>query len=279
MHRLKFFSLFVYLLLATACSNKFFYNQLDWLIPWYVDDYVDLTFVQKEDLDKQVDMLLRWHRGEELTRYITILEHIERDVDNEVAVETVEKWFNEVLVAAKRVQETILPSAIELGEGLSEAQMEEFVNNLWHRHKELEEEYLGRSNEEYIEDNYDNLHDKLSKYVGKLSARQKERLKEAASNMQRFDQLWLADRKDWLEKIEGLLNRQPGWQQATITAFEARESLQPKRFKQYLSHNTNIINEAIADVLNDLSKKQRGRLFTEIAEIKSDFQIIIASAE
>ena len=75
MYRIQFLLLLFCLFLGTACSNKFFYNQLDWLIPWYVDDYVDLTLVQKENLDKQVEMLLQWHRGEELSQgYIAILD-------------------------------------------------------------------------------------------------------------------------------------------------------------------------------------------------------------
>ncbi len=279
MFRIRNLIMIVLLILSTACSNKFFYNQLDWLIPWYVDDYVDLTFVQKENLDKQVEMLLQWHRGEELSRYIEILNHIENDVTEDVSVDTVKLWFDVVLFAAKRIEINILPSAIELGEKLSEEQMAEFVTNLWDRQAELEEEYLSRNNEEYIEDNYENLSDNLAKYVGRLSDTQKERLNTAASTMQRFDKVWLEDRRAWLEKIEGLMKREQGWQQATIDAFAVRAGQQPKRFKQYLSYNTNIINEAIADVLNELSDKQRGKLLVEIADIRNDFRVIIASAE
>ncbi|MFT5451811.1 MAG: hypothetical protein ACI9N9_001297 [Enterobacterales bacterium] len=279
MFRIRLFILVVLLILGTACSNKFFYNQLDWLIPWYVDDYVDLTFVQKENLDKQVEMLLQWHRGEELSHYIEILNYIEKDVTEDVTVATVKNWFDVVLIAAKRVQINILPSAIKLGEKLTEEQMAEFVKNLWVRQAELEEEYLSRSNEEYIENNYESLTDNLGKYVGRLSDAQKQRLNKAARSMQRFDHVWLEDRSTWLEKVEDLMKREQGWQQDTIDAFAKRGAQQPKRFKQYLSYNTSIINEAIADVINQLSDKQRGKLLVEIAEIKNDFRVIIASAE
>ena len=279
MYRIQFLLLLFCLFLGTACSNKFFYNQLDWLIPWYVDDYVDLTLVQKENLDKQVEMLLQWHRGEELSHYIAILNHIEKDVTEYVTVETVKNWSDAVLISAERVQVNILPLAIELGEELTEEQMAEFVKNLWDRQAELEEEYLSRSNEEYIEDNYESLTDNLGKYVGRLSDAQKERLNKAANTMQRFDHVWLEDRRSWLEKLEGLMKREQGWQQATIDAFALRGKQQPKRFKQYLSYNTTIIHQSIADVINQLSDKQRGKLLVEIAEIKNDFRVIIASAE
>ena len=229
--------------------------------------------------DVQVEMLLQWHRGEELKGYIEILDRIEKDLTDNVTLETVQNWFDVVFIAAKRIQINILPSAIELGEELTEEQMSEFVKNLWERQAELEDEYLSRSNEEYIEENFESLANNLGKYVGRLSDTQKERLNKAASSMQRFDHVWLKDRRAWLEKVEDLMKREQGWQQATIDAFALRGEQQPKRFKQYLIYNTNIINEAIADVINQLSDKQRGKLLTEIAAIRNDFRMIIASAE
>lgn len=279
MHPVRFLLLVIVLLLGTACSNKFIYEQLDWLIPWYVDDYVDLTLVQKESLDKQVEILLQWHRGEELSNYVEILDNIENDLAGDVNAQTVQHWFDQVLIAAKRVQGNILSSAIELGDDLTEEQMAEFVENLWDRQAELEKEYLARSNEEYIEDNYENLTDNLGKYVGRLNTGQKQRLNSAARALQRFDHVWLKDRRAWLKQVEKLMEREQGWQQDIWEAFASRESQQPKLFKQYLSYNTNIINQAIADVINQLSDKQRKRLFSEINDFKDDFRMIIASSE
>lgn len=265
--------------LVSGCSNKFIYNQLDWLIPWYVDDYVDLTLVQEEDLDEQVDRLLRWHRSEEISRYIEILGSIEQDLSKPITKKIVQKWFDDVLLSAKRIQTNILPSAIKLGEGLSDEQVADFVSNLWERQIELEEEYLSRSNEEYIEDNADKLIDNLSDYIGRLNTGQKDLIKLAVRSMQRFDHVWLGDRRQWLEKIEALLKRKPGWQQAMIEAFALREEQQPKIFKQYLAYNKNIINQAIADVMNQLSEQQQEKLHTEITDLRDEFEVIIATAD
>jgi hypothetical protein len=269
MYRISF--LLLVACLCTGCNNKFIYNQLDWLIPWYVDDYVDLTAVQKDTLDDKVDALLRWHRTEELHRYIEILGSIEQDLSKPVTKETVQKWFDDVLVSAKRIQKTILPSALKLGEGLSDKQIAELVSNLWERQDELEEEY--------IEENYDDISENLIKYVGRLNLAQKNALSKATRSMQRFDHVWLADSRQWLGKIEALLKREPGWQQAMIEAFALREGQQPKRFKQYLAYNKNIINQAIADVMNNLTDKQRERLHVEIADLRDDVQVIIARVE
>ena len=38
-------------ILLTGCSSKFAYNNIDWLMYWYIDDYVELDKSQKSLLD------------------------------------------------------------------------------------------------------------------------------------------------------------------------------------------------------------------------------------
>ena len=33
---------------VTGCSSKFAYNNLDWLVYWYVDDYIEFSDQQEE---------------------------------------------------------------------------------------------------------------------------------------------------------------------------------------------------------------------------------------
>ena len=57
------------LLTQVGCSStSFFYNRLDTLINWYVDDYVTLTRDQRAEFENQLNELLTWHRREELPR-------------------------------------------------------------------------------------------------------------------------------------------------------------------------------------------------------------------
>ena len=56
------------MLFLSACTSGFVYNRLDWLIPWYVDGYVDLTRAQRDVLRAQLEPRLAWDREEELAR-------------------------------------------------------------------------------------------------------------------------------------------------------------------------------------------------------------------
>ena len=69
-------------LLLQGCSIKFWYNRLDWVVPWYVDDYVELSGQQEEQLEKLMLLKTEWHRKNELPRYIAWLDSLDKDIRN-----------------------------------------------------------------------------------------------------------------------------------------------------------------------------------------------------
>jgi hypothetical protein len=275
----KAVSLVICLLLLQACSNTFIYNQLDWLIPWYVDDYVDLTRVQKKDLKAGLKSTLRWHRAEELASYILIINRIEEDLQRPVTGATVQSWANQALAAWERVEARMLPLAFELGADLSDQQMRGFIDKLWEQQEEFEEEYLERDDLEYIEDGYEALEENSRDFLGRLSPEQKQLLQLAAESLRRFDYAWLEERRAWLEELQGYLKREPGWQQAILDAIEVREQARDTRYSEAYLYNQGIINGAIAGALNLRSDKQSARLQRALDGFREDLNTLIAQAD
>jgi len=260
-----------------GCTTSFTYNQLDWLIPWYVDGYVDLTRDQKKTLRDELEPFLAWHRNEELESYIEILDDIEAGIAAPLTAAHVLTWIEEIVAAAERTELTMLYVGLQFGGTLSDAQIQEFVDSLWERQREYEEEFLRRTEEEYVSDNYDNLKDFLSKFTGRLSAAQKDLLREATTKLCRFDRPWLADSEDWLLELEPLLQRKPGWQAGVESAFLARKANRSPEFRSCIDNNYAVISQAVADVLNQASEAQRNRLVREIEDYRVQFQRIIQS--
>ena len=212
------------LVLLAGCTNAWFYDQLDWLVPWYVEDYVDLTREQNRNLKEQLVPLLDWHRKEELAEYLALLERVEADLQQPLSAEVIESWIEAATVALNRLELRVLPLAFDLGDQLSDEQMQEFLDKLWERQTELETEYLARTDEEYVEESYENFEDNMTQFLGRLSDAQKQRLQEAAASLTRFDAAWLADRKTWLEMLQAILQeRAPGWHQQIRDALASRE--------------------------------------------------------
>jgi len=64
--------------LTMGCSSTtFFYNRLDFILPWYVNDYADLNREQNNYLDELLDSFLQWHRTRELPCYLVLLDEVE----------------------------------------------------------------------------------------------------------------------------------------------------------------------------------------------------------
>lgn len=264
-------------LLLGGCSTSFTYNHLDWLIPWYVDDYVDLSRDQKQFLKGELAPILEWHREEELVRYIAILDQVENDLTHKVTAETVNSWVEEVFAASERVEGSMLQVALEFSSKLSDEQMQEFAATLWKEYKEYQEEYLPRSEEEYIEENANNLEDLLKRFIGRLSTEQKQQMQLAARSMQRFDAVWLEDRKDWLETLQPLLQRPQGWQNAVLMAHANRAENRPPQYQQIFDYNINVVTRAVANVLNEMSDKQHEHVLKEIESLRAKIRKLTGS--
>ena len=200
----------LFLLLAAgslaACTASFTYNRLDWLIPWYVDGYVDLDREQRRLLRQQLAPPLEWHREEELARYVALLDRIEADLAdtdanaNAIAdASMVRSWVDEVLEAAMRVERSMMSVALEFGGNISDEQMREFVGSLRERQREYEDEFLERSDAEYADDTCENLTDLLERFLGRLSPGQQAALRQASDRLQRFDAPWLEERRKQLD--------------------------------------------------------------------------------
>jgi hypothetical protein len=264
-------------LLLAGCTATFTYNRLDWLIPWYVDGYVDLSREQRRILEDQLEPLLKWHREEELVRYAAVLERIERELGSPVTASAVQAWIDEITAALERTETSMLSLALDFSETLSDEQMAEFAANLWQRQRDYEEEFLGRSEEEYRRDSYDSLADFLRRFTGPLQSAQKERLQAAAGSLLRFDSAWLEERALWLKTLEPLLQREAGWQQRVQAAYAARKDQRTPRYREYLAHNLGVISAALADVLNQLDSKQRKAMAREFDDLRSRLRELAAA--
>ena len=91
-------------------------------------------------------------REEELARYDQWLAEIEAGIGTPVSQRQVRGWIEEVIAAAERIEESMLQVAVDFGATVSDGQMEEFIDNLWEKQREYEDEFLSRSDQEYVDD-------------------------------------------------------------------------------------------------------------------------------
>jgi hypothetical protein len=267
------------LCLAGCSGTTFVYNRLDTILPWYVDDYVQLSSPQEQQLDSSLRPFLRWHRQQELPRYVGILDEIDASLARPVTSREIGAIYSGVEVAWLRLEEQALDWLLELGATLSDAQVQEFLDYLWDKQQEYEAEYLTRTGPEYLEESYESFADSIGDYLGRLTPQQRERLEEACGDLERSDAIWLQERAAWLERLAVVLQRQPGWQQQVRDMLARRSETLSPRYQQVYEHNLEVILGAVADVLNSRTDKQDRHLRQKLAGLREDLQTLIAQGE
>lgn len=272
--------LIVAVLLLSACSSTtFVYNRLDVIAPWYVDDYVELDSAQDQQLDALLEPFLAWHRLEELPRYIELLAGMEATLDQSISAADLAAVYDEAVRAWVRLQDQSLSWMLELGAGLSDQQMADFIANLQERQEEFEEEYLPRSDAKFRSESYDSFLDSMQDYLGRLDREQRNRLREASASLKRSDGIWLEERAVWLERLSLMLQRQPGWQQQVREAIDKRGETTSARYQETFDHNLAVVLNAVADVLNSRTDKQDRRLRAELLDLREDLETLVAQGQ
>ncbi len=114
----------------SACSGtSLVYNRLDFLLPWYVDDYAELNQAQKAYLDELLAPFLTWHRNQELPNYVKILEIIEDRSQATARRPPVSRLFLPNLRQAwLRLEGEALDWLLDLGAHLSDEQIAGFLD-------------------------------------------------------------------------------------------------------------------------------------------------------
>lgn len=280
MYRVCKVHLLLALLVLGGCSSTtFVYNRLDFLLPWYLDDYVELNTVQDRFLDDQLQPFLAWHRDLELPLYLQILDDIDRRLDRQLTVDDIAAISLEFEDAWFRLEGRALDWLLALGERLTEEQVQEFLAALWEQQEKYEKKYLKRSDQEYRRDSYDSLVDNLQDYLGRLDKDQKQALENASEQLMRSDGIWLRERASWVQRMEGFMRREPGWQQAVRDSIKRRSETVAADYVELYEHNLGVIYAALAEVLNSRTEKQDSRLRKKIADLREDLQTLVAQGQ
>ena len=278
--RSRFWVLGLLLVFLVGCSStRFAYNRLDFLVPWYLGDYVSLDRDQGRLLKAELQPFLDWHRQQELPRYIALLDRVESKLDQQLTAADVVLLAEEAEVAIYRLQDRALDWMLALGEELRDEQMAEFIAGLQEQQAEYEEKYLERDDAEFRGDSCERLEDNARKYIGRLQREQKAGLAAACDDMRRSDGLWLEARAQWVTRLELILQREPGWQEDLREALVQRGETVSADYRSTYDHNARVIQLAVAELLNSRSERQEAHLRRELGKLRRDLAALVEQAE
>lgn len=271
---LKKFSLIILIFLTGCSSTTFVYNRIDFLLPWYLASYVDLSRDQKQYLDELLIPFFSWHRHEELPRYAEIINSVEEILDSEVKVENITLITQDVEESWFRLEDELLLWILPLTKDLSDEQINNFLQVMQTKTIESENRYLKRNDQVYQKHNYNRLRKNLRRFIGTMSKEQLDLVKIASKSMRRVDTEWVQNRKKLVANLGSILQRKESWEKRFISITH-RDDLVSKNYRDNYAYNIDITNHLIAAILNTRTEKQDKKLRAQLKRYRTDIETLI----
>lgn len=278
MKKSLFIILAITLLCCSGCSRVTIgYNHADWYLRYRINDYTSFNDGQRDEIHREVDLYMRWHRKIALPEYTRFLQdfHDVIQQDRRVPAEDIARIKGDSYRLYKiTVAPFILPAA-RLLNTLDSRQIEELGNTLADQNLEQKEESLGGSDQENLDLRAERTVDFVEELVGNLSGEQEDRIREMSLRLPFATRHFIEHREANQAGLIALLNNHAG--EEKIAAFlwlwlNAPEATRTPQQQQVIQSYDSATDEMTASIYALLTDRQKNRLRKKIMSLIEDFQ-------
>jgi hypothetical protein len=258
-----------------ACSRMgLAYRNLDVIIPWTLSDYLDMNGEQKSWLDERLKEHLSWHCTTQLPGYLDWLDRLQTMIEsNQVTDAALQARAQEAEQAIAETAREIVPSAIELLQGLDDKQVAEMNEAFAKDRRKRQEEYLKPSLEQQVSQRGARMEKRLNDWLGPLSTAQQQRVTAWSNALGDQNTQWLANRVHWQKQLSAAVAQRQSaeFPQRIETLLVNRESLWTPAYRQAFARTEAQARSLFVDLMAQSTPSQRERLLKKIEGVRKDF--------
>ncbi|MDL2184276.1 DUF6279 family lipoprotein [Pseudomonas sp. ChxA] len=279
LRRLKLLVVLLTLSLVLAGCNRvgLAYRNLDVIIPWTLNDYLDMNAGQKSWFNDTLKEHLAWHCTTQLPGYLGWLDRLQQMVDNnQVTDAALQARTVEANQAIAEVAREITPSAIQLLQGLDDQQVKDMVDALAKDLRKRQDEYLKPPLAQQIKERAERMSKRLDAWMGPLSASQQNRVTAWSIALGEQNQEWIGNRAHWQAQfIDALQQRHSAdFPQKIQQLLVDRESLWTPQYRTAYAQTEAAARGLIIDLMAESTQQQRLKLTQKINGVRSDFKAL-----
>ncbi|MBW2409082.1 MAG: hypothetical protein JRF72_04725 [Deltaproteobacteria bacterium] len=268
-------SIFIAVMLVFSCGPGFIYPHLDWLIPWYIDDYISLNSNQSSMLKSRLMQQLDWHCRTQLSAYAEYLRDIAADFEkSSVTYATLESHFARLLKHWRDLMRQIAPDVADILITATDGQIEELFSNLEKENQELRAEYLEPPAGELLEIRRKKMIKRLDYWISSLTLEQKQAAKDWNLQLQPISEEWLQNRERFQVDLRRLLDRRAdadNFRQTLSDMLIYPERSRSAEYQKKLEYNTAVTLKFIIAVDRLMTPGQRKKLVQRLNDLAEDF--------
>lgn len=263
------------LLIAGCSATRLLYNQLDWLVVWYLNDYFSLSDEQRDDLRDTVERHLAWHRQSQLPKYAEFCRELDRQWAQGASIELIEQRYEELIEYWDALFEHAMPDIADFLLALTDEQIDEFVERVEENNQEMLEEYSGETFEERLKNRQKAIIKTTERLVGRLNDNQKGVIRQYVMSLHDNSEEWVEGRRVWQTRFTELLRERP----ADFADRLSRLMIDPNQFdnvdyRAKVEENKQLIFDMYEVLLSSLTDKQRATLSKRLNRYARDFEML-----
>lgn len=259
---------------AAGCTH-FFYNRLDTLAAWYIQDLVSLDDQQRSDVRSWLESTLQWHRSSELTRYAKFLRTLAGTAMQPGNTTTYENIETQIEQFGSRLVEQAAPDAARLLMRLTPEQLEEFETNLAEKSRERNEENLkaladGKWHEKRAKD----IEKQLKRWTGSVTKEQQQLIARQSTRFDSTTADWLESQARWRQAMFGALKKRfaagqspAAVEERILALLRTPENQWTRAYQTKAAQNRQQSLAVLAALDASLTPEQRSHLQRELTEL------------
>lgn len=253
-------------ILTSACSIKTLYNQLDSLIPSYLEDMVSLDDVLEKNIEQRIQFLINWHRTTQLKEYADWLRTLQQDVNTHLTdkklfqhIAIVERFWKSLLQKVYKELADFLPS-------LNSEQRKELFASMTAKNQDFRDDYIEINEKKRVDSNTERMLENYENWLGDLTEEQKKDIIQIAKEMRSVAPLRLQQRLLWQQSIQKILegNEANSFKSERLrTFFAGFEKTKSTEMKKREAMNRRIMVRLTLNVVHGLTPDQKAYFISQ----------------
>ena len=263
------------LLVINGCSStRFFYSQLDWLIPTYVGNYVSLDDDQTTLLDQRLESLLSWHCSVQLPRYAEWFQRFaEEAAAKRLDYRQLDRFYQQLSVFWFSLLEQAAVPMSDILYNFEPYQVQELFDNLSDDNLEFKEELVDASADDIQQELTDRMEERLERWLDELTDQQREMVMLWSLKVKPLQSERLASRLRWQQAFRQLFEHREDRQQfvdSLTSLFRYPDRLWSASYRQHYEESSRDVLLLFEQIFNTITTEQHQYLIRRLQLMADD---------
>ncbi|ANQ24881.1 hypothetical protein BA893_18950 [Vibrio natriegens] len=266
---LRYSLILISIFVLAGCTKKFFYNNLDWFVLEYLDDYVTLNQEQESLLEERLLFLAEWHKQEELPRYVDHLKEMETMTEEDITLNYLQQSRERFREHYNRIISKVAPELFSLSLLLTPQQQREFLLNVQKDYKKRNAKYADKTEKEVRKIVFENTEEWVTEWIGELNGEQQRYVTQFSNQVILNSPLWRNYRASIYQELEYMFDNKSNsviYQKVFMQLMFEPESFYSDQLSQNMDHNLALVDQLTLSLSKSMTEMQWNHFRGEVAQ-------------